>query len=296
MNLTLMLRFKLDASKEQKRHLLETTKAYTDAVNFVLSQNLSDKTNNVKKLHQLYYTEIRKRFNLPAQLSINVYRDVSMMYKTLWALFKELRRRKPDSKATKKFWDKPPKRKSLIAKYTYNRTISFKFVDKNEIYVSISTLQGRLKWLRIYGWNKHYEYLRQGKIGDPILSYDRSSKTFFLLVPITLEIEEERPKEIVGVDVGERHILAVASTAGKKYLVDLTEGFKIRKQRYHRLRSELMSKGTRSAKRKLQKLSRREKRFTENVLHIISKALVESHPQARFVLEDLTQIRTNRVT
>ncbi len=252
MNLTLMLRFKLDASKEQKRHLLETTKAYTDAVNFVLSQNLSDKTNNVKKLHQLYYTEIRKRFNLPAQLSINVYRDVSMMYKTLWALFKELRRRKPDSKAAKKFWDKPPKRKSLIAKYTYNRTISFKFVDKNEIYVSISTLQGRLKWLRIYGWNKHYEYLRQGKIGDPILSYDRSSKTFFLLVPITLEIEEERPKEIVGVDVDERHILAVASTAGKKYLVDLTEGFKIRKQRYHRLRSELMSKGTRSAKRKLQ--------------------------------------------
>jgi len=291
-----MLKFKFDATKEQKRQLFETAEAYTEAVNFVLSKNLSDKTTNVKKLHHAYYVTIRERFGLPAQLAVNVNRDAAAIYKTLWAQFKELKRRKPDSKATKKFWDKPPKRKSLIAKYTYNRTVSFKFANWNEIYVSISTLQGRLKWIRIYGWNKHYEYLRQGKIGDPILSYDRSSKTFFLLVPVTLEIQERRPKEIVGVDVGERHIMAVASTTGKKYLVNLPEEVKRRKQRYHNLRSELMSKGTRSAKRKLQKLSRREKRFTENVLHIVSKTLVESHPQARFVLEDLTQIRSNRVT
>ena len=57
-----------------------------------------------------------------------------------------------------------------------------------------------------------------------------------------------------------------------------------------------MSKGTRSVKRKLRKLSGREKRFTENVIHIVSKTLVESHPQAKFVLEDLTKIRSNRIT
>ena len=34
MQLTLMLRFKLDVSKEQKQRLLETAKAYTEAVNF----------------------------------------------------------------------------------------------------------------------------------------------------------------------------------------------------------------------------------------------------------------------
>ena len=296
MKQTLMLRFKLDVSKDQKKILLETTQAYTNAMNFVLSKNLNEKSTNVKKLHHEYYNIIRKEFGLPAQLAINVYRDVAAIYKTLWAQFKELKRRKPNSKTTKNFWNKPPKRKALIAKYTYNRTASFKFADLDEIYVSISTLQGRLKWMRIYGWNKHYEYLRQGKIGDPILSYDRSSKTFFLLVPVTLEIQEQHPKEIVGVDVGERHIIAVASTTGKKYLIDLPEEVKRRKQRYHRLRSELMSKGTRSAKRKLKKLSRREKRFTENVLHIVSKKLIESHPQARFVLEDLTQIRSNRIT
>ncbi|RKX49725.1 MAG: transposase, partial [Thermotogae bacterium] len=40
MKQTLMLKFKLDAAKEQKHKLLETIKAYTDAVNFVLEQNL----------------------------------------------------------------------------------------------------------------------------------------------------------------------------------------------------------------------------------------------------------------
>jgi len=295
MKQTLMLKFKLDATKEQKHKLLETTKAYTDAVNFVLEQNLGDKTTNVKKLHHLYYNKIRSRFGLPAQLAININRDAAAIYKTLWAQFKELKRRKPESKAVKKFWNKPPKRKSLIAKYTHNRTVSFKF-NNSVVYVSISSLEERLKWIRIYGWNKHYEYLRSGKIGDPILVYDKSSKTFFLYVPVTIEIEEHLPKEIVGVDVGEKHIMAVASTTGKKYLVDLPAEVKRRKQRYHVLRSQLMSKGTRSAKRKLQQLSRREKRFTENVLHVVTKRLVLSHPQAKFVLEDLTKIRSNRIT
>jgi len=89
-----MLRFKLDVSKEQKQRLLETAKAYTEAMNFVLSENLKDKTTNVKKLHRLYYSSIRKAFNLPAQLAINVYRDVAAIYKTLWAQYKELKRRK----------------------------------------------------------------------------------------------------------------------------------------------------------------------------------------------------------
>jgi len=78
-----------------------------------------------------------------------------------------------------------------------------------------------------------------------------------LLVPVTLEIQQQHPKDIVGIDVGERHIMAVASTAGKKYFVDLPAEAKRRKQHYQRLRSKLMSKGTRSAKRKLQQLSRR---------------------------------------
>lgn len=129
MTVTLTCRFKLELSKDQKQQFLDIATAYTNAVNYVLEQNLKDKSTNVKKLHRLYYKTIREDFDLPAQMAINVNRDVSAMYKTLWAQFKELKRRKPDSKAVKKFWDKPPKRKSLIVKYTYNRTASFKKIN-----------------------------------------------------------------------------------------------------------------------------------------------------------------------
>ena len=58
MKQTFMLRFKLDASKSQKKLLLETTRAYTSAMNFVLSKNLNEKSTNVKKLHHEYYNII----------------------------------------------------------------------------------------------------------------------------------------------------------------------------------------------------------------------------------------------
>ena len=295
MKVTLSCKFKLELLKEQKQSLLNLAKAYTQAINFVLANNLKDKTTNLRKLHNLYYKTTQSEFNLPSQFAINVEREAIAIYQTLWAQLKELKRRKPDSKAVKKFWNKPPQRKALTVRYTRNRTASFKLIDNNW-YVSLSTPEGRIKWIRMYGWNRHYEHLKQGKIGDPILSYDKSSKTFFLIVPVTIEVEEHKPQEIVGVDIGERHIVAVAPTKGDRYLVDLSEEFKRRKQHYQHLRSELMSKGTRSAKRKLSKLSRREKRFTENVLHIVVKQLIERHPHTRFVLEDLTKIWSNRIT
>lgn len=48
MKVTLSCKFKLWLSQEQKRKLIETAKAYTNAINFVLSENLKDKTTNVK--------------------------------------------------------------------------------------------------------------------------------------------------------------------------------------------------------------------------------------------------------
>ncbi|MDD3710785.1 MAG: transposase, partial [Methanothrix sp.] len=56
------------------------------------------------------------------------------------------------------------------------------------------------------------------------------------------------------------------------------------------LRSKLQSKGTRSAKRKLQKLSGRERRFQKDVNHQIANWIV-SKPYDIIALEDLTNIR-----
>jgi len=65
------------------------------------------------------------------------------------------------------------------------------------------------------------------------------------------------------------------------------------KKRYNYNRSKIQSKGTRSAKRCLQRLSGREKRFIENVNHVISKQ-VANLPYNIFVLEDLSGIRKQK--
>lgn len=297
MKLTLSCKFKLWLSQEQKRKLLETAKTYTNAINFVLTENLKDKTTNVKKLHKLYYKTIRKNFYLPAQLAINVYRQAADIYQTLWSQYNNLLHREQNSNTTKEFWSKPPKRKALTVNYTHGRTFSIKYDQNTDtFFVSISSIYGRIKNIRITGWKQHYNYLKHGEIGDPVLVYDKPSKEFYLHIPVTLEVDEKLYKEITGIDVGERNIVTVVSTAGTRYTVPLPDQVRRIKHHYHELRSQLMSKGTRSARRKLQKVGRSEKRFVSDFLHKLTIDLVRKHPAALFVMEDLSMIRTNRST
>ena len=67
--------------------------------------------------------------------------------------------------------------------------------------------------------------------------------------------------------------------------------------RYQKRRQELQRVGTRSAKRRLKKLSGREKRFQKDVNHKIVKTLVHKAVVSRkaLALEDLTGIR-ERIT
>ena len=67
--------------------------------------------------------------------------------------------------------------------------------------------------------------------------------------------------------------------------------------RHHRLRAKLQAKGTRSAKRKLKRLSGKERRFAKDTNHCISKKLVAKAKDTNraIALEDLGGIR-ERIT
>jgi IS605 OrfB family transposase len=90
-------------------------------------------------------------------------------------------------------------------------------------------------------------------------------------VHIVLDVPEAKVKEgeALGVDRGVNNI-AVCSN-GKFFN---SKKLKKVKARYQHNRSKLQSKGTRSAKRKLKKLSRRENRFVRDVNHCISKEII----------------------
>jgi len=113
---------------------------------------------------------------------------------------------------------------------------------------------------------------------------------------VTIPVRVAQPKQIIGLDVGERHIGAIASSKGTRELITLPDSVKTRKKRYHDLRSELMSKGTRSSRNKLKQIKGREKRFVSDTLHVVTKNLILQYPESHIYAEDLVQIRSNRIT
>lgn len=94
--------------------------------------------------------------------------------------------------------------------------------------------------------------------------------------------------KVVGVDLGINRpaVTSEALFLGQKRWKEI-------EKRYFRLRRSLQSKGTKSAKRHLKKMSQRQKRFRKDCDHVLSKRIVQSvEPGSIIVLENLTDIRS----
>jgi IS605 OrfB family transposase len=124
------------------------------------------------------------------------------------------------------------------------------------------------------------------------IGYDKFNKCFVA----NLIFREKAPSKIkvndvdkiVGVDRGIYNVVSLSD--GSKYP---SQQIRKNKREVLFLKRKLQAKGTPSAKRKLKKLSRYERRFSLNVNHNISKQLVNL-PYDIFVLEDLTGIRKQK--
>lgn len=124
--------------------------------------------------------------------------------------------------------------------------------------------------------------------GESDLVY--SGGKFYLLA--TCEVPEPTPEDVdgyLGVDLG---ITEIATDS----LQTSYSGAQVKRVRrkHRRLRKSLQKCGSRSAKRKLKKLSGREARFGRNTNHVVSKAIVKTAECNRLVIsvEKLTGIRS----
>ncbi|WP_303272156.1 transposase, partial [uncultured Megasphaera sp.] len=93
-----------------------------------------------------------------------------------------------------------------------------------------------------------------------------------------------------GIDRGLRFLTVSYDEQGK---TEFVSGRKIavKRHRFLKVRQQLQSKGTKSAKRRLKALSGRENRWMSDVNHRISKTLVTKYGKdTLFVLEDLTGV------
>ncbi|WP_201392479.1 RNA-guided endonuclease TnpB family protein [Ktedonobacter sp. SOSP1-52] len=285
-------KLKLHTDPAQFTALRETQLAYRDALNHVSRYSFAHgKTSNQRTLQHACYDDIRLLFGLPAQMACNVPRQVGATYKSLWTKAKHNAEAHKAGHTKKRYkgLDQPPKYVSPTLTYNYQRDYGF----KKDQQVSILTLQGRVV-LSYRGYEKHVALIGQGaSIGAAKLWYDKPRKQFYLLVSLELEVEDPTPQthtQVVGVDVGQRYLAVTATLTGQ---ASFFPGKQVRAtaDHYARLRKRLQKKGTRSATRRLLAISGRERRLKQDRNHLISRRIVDAHPQRLIGLEDLTHIR-----
>ncbi len=275
MKLKRTIKLVIKPSEEEKQILFKTLEEYKLAYNFVAEIGWKSNVYNSVKLHNLTYTTLREKTSLPSQLVISVRNIASESLKSAF------------SRKKKGLTVSCPHSKNPAIRYD-KRSYSVWF-DREEI--SVATVEGRLK-LKI----KIPEYFRQylsWNIRSASLKYDKRLKKFFFNIVVEKEIEKIPENDtVVGVDLGLSK-LAVVSTADGK-INKFFDGGHIRatSERYFAIRKKLQSKGTPSAKRRLKKLSQKEKRFRTAVNHKIAKEIVNLVPASgTIVLEKLKGIR-----
>jgi IS605 OrfB family transposase len=254
---------KLAPSPEQYSALLETMRTFNAACNDIAQTAFEHQTANKFALQKLVYADIRTRYNLSSQMTIRAISKVVDTYKRDKSI-------------------KPTFR--LEGAITYDeRLMSFKGLSE----VSLLTLQGRvLVPFRMGG----YQQSRMDAMkGQADLLYRNG--TFYLAV--TLDVPTPDPSETeggtLGVDLG---IINIATDSeGESFSGEAIEKTRARMLR---LRSDLQTRGTKSAKRHLKKLSGREARFRKNTNHVISKHLVQKAHDHRqgIAIEELRHIRS----
>lgn len=263
--LQLSVPIKLETTDEQKTVLLTTMKHYNAACNFLVEKAFELKLPaNKYELQKMFYQTLRKEFNLSAQFAIRVMSKVVEAYE-------RDRRIKPTFK-------------EYGAIQYDQRNMSWKCMEE----VSMITLQGRMK-LRTNIGEYQRKMVAAGRVkGQTDLVCRRG--VFYLIVVVDAPAEPEYdPKGVLGVDLGIENI--ATDSDGQLFSGDKVE--RVRK-RYNILRASLQKRTTRSAKRKLKRMSGRERRFKRDVNHRISKAIVSKAKGTlrAIALENLRGIRS----
>jgi putative transposase len=261
-HMKLTVQVKLLPSAEQAESLLATIRSMNAAATFAANVGFEHNVFGQVSIHGLTYYVIREQFGLGAQHAVRAISKVVDAFsrdKTICPVFDPLGAVPLDDRL-------------------------YRLIGLQE--ASINTMTGRIRVPFVVG--DYFAGMLSRKMGQADLVY--RDGLFFLY--ITVEFQEPpaiEPTAWLGVDLGIVN-LATDST-GDVFSSANTDRNRRRRQT---ARKQHQRKGTRSAKRKLKRLSGRQARYQRWVNHNIAKRLVEKAKaqSVRIVLEDLKGIRT----
>lgn len=263
----LTAKVKLQVTPEQTNVLVRTIQRANECCDWLSNVAWKQKTFSQFNLHKLTYYDARVEFpDLGSCVVVRCLSKVAQSYKL-------------DKKTKRTF--KP------LGAIEYDKNLLSWHVNKQT--VSIWTIDGRMKLPFAAG--EHQLELLQGEIGQSDLSFVNGE--FYLSAPCY--VEEATPQDVhdvLGCDLGIVNILA--DSDGETHSGEKIE---TNRRKYAHRRRNLQRKGTRSAKRKLKKLSGKQSRFQKNTNHVVSKRVAQKAQDTHraIALEDLDGIREARV-
>lgn len=256
---------RLEVGVAEAPALLRTIETMNRACNAVGEVAIREKCYHRTSLHHLTYHMIRQQFGLSAQMAIRVIGKVCGAYV-----------RNPSRRPTFRLHGAIP----------YDtRILSWK--GKNREKVSLLTLDGRREFQ--VRWS---EYGRRAVIqGELRGEYDLIYRDHAFYLALVIESKDPpcyEPTGVLGVDLGVVNI--AVDSDGNTYKAENVDRMR---SRIDRLRANLQSAGTKSAKRHLKALGRREGNFRRQTDHCISKEIVARAEGTKraIALEDLGGIR-----
>ncbi len=269
MIVTQTARINLAIDPGQALCLESTGREYARAFNEVAQMGWRDKLTNGVELHKRTYRKLREELDLPSQLVISTRMKAVEALKSAKALLRAGREVSCPSS------ERPGIRFDAR---------SFR-LDWNAGVVHLTVIGGRMSIA--FGLDRHSIGFKGLKTCTAEVIF-RRCKGWFLHVVVEREVAEyEDTGKVVGVDRGIRR---PAVTSDGEFLGE--PRWRAIEERLIALRTRLQAKGTRSARRHIDRLGDRLARFRRDCDHVLSKRLARScEPGDTLVFEDLTNIR-----
>ena len=238
--------------------------------NYASPLQFTEKKNSLMVLHSKVYGNIRKLYpDIPSQVVIKAEQECLASYKS--------------TKSNKHKLKSPIVKKNLsmrLDKRLYSK-------DKNDKYsIKITTTNGRQSF-KFVVYPRLKELMDKCQYCDPLI-YENNGKLFISFCFENKPKEQQKQKLALGVDIGIRR--SVALSDGR---IVIDRKFNGNKRKLRHLKDCLKSKGTKSARKHLNKLRHKEHNQNKNQTHLISNEVLKTDADT-IVLENLKGIKKKK--
>lgn len=271
-------------------------KQYQRACSFVSRVYFDDKFSFSGEQQSSVYDDIKGLFGLTAQYAESVIRTVKAKYKAVSKQLHKMKRYKDKNTGRYIYYRKdlsflqhPIKFHKPQAELVWKNNWSFRYITKNDKHViSISTLNKHRDKVVYYFPSFARKYLKMNHLlGGAHLM--KSKNHHVLGISCHIFVKNYQLSGLLdGDDRGDVNTVTSYDNNGKAFRIS---GLKLRRMRSRFVgqRARLQSRQTRSANRKLQKISRREHSLATLWNHVVAKALVNKYPQGTLHLLEKLQ-------